>query len=110
MEMENIINLSERLVALIERAEAEAREIVNKAQRQADEMLLEVKEEADKKRLRAQRRTGLDEFLAPEEEKARIEAIKVKEEYEKRASNIKNTPEDKIDQAVDFLLKEILPK
>ena len=108
--MENIINLSERLIALIERAEAEARDIVSKAQREADEMLLEVKEEADKKRLRAQRRTGLDEFLAPEEEKARIEANKVKEEYEKRASNIRNIPEEKIAQAVDFVLKEIQPK
>lgn len=108
--MENILNLSERLIALIERAEAEAREIVSKAQRESDESIIALKEEAEKRRSRAQRRTGLDEFLAPEEEKARREAEKFSKEYEERANEIRNTPDEKITIAVQYVLEEILPK
>ena len=110
VEMENILNLSERLNALIKRAEQEAKEKVSKAQKEADESLIRVKEESEKRRLRAQRRTGLDEFLAPAEADARKEAKKVAEEYEKKAREIRNTSDMKINEAVKYVLEEVLPE
>ncbi len=110
MEMKNILNLNERLIALIDKAEAEAVEIVSKAQIQADESLVKVKEETDRKRQRAQRRIGLDEFLADAEAEAKTEAKKVTKEYEKRVKEINDLSDDKIKEAVDYILEEVLPK
>ena len=39
MEMKNILGLSERLIALIEKAQAEANEIVSKAQKRLSSLL-----------------------------------------------------------------------
>jgi vacuolar-type H+-ATPase subunit H len=110
MEMKKILGLSERLIALIEKAQAEANMIVSKAQKEADESLEEVKAETEKKRLRAQRRTGLDEFLVDAEAEAKKEATKVKKDYAKRIKEIRGTSDDKIKEAVDHVLKEVVPQ
>ena len=110
MEMKNILGLGERLKALIEKAESEAGELISQAQKKSDETLAQVKEDADRKRLRAQRRTGLEEFLAESEAEAAKEAKKVSKEYEKRVQEITGISDEKIKEAVDFVLKEVLPE
>ena len=110
MEMKNILSLSERLIALIEKAQAEANEGVSKAQKEAEESLAEVRSETEKKRLRAQRRTGLDEFLVDAEADAKKEAKKVTKDYENRVKEIMGTSDEKIKEAVDHVLKEVIPQ
>ena len=95
---------------LIEKAEAEANAVVSEAQNKADTSIAEARKEAEGKRLRAQRRTGLEEFLAESEAEAEKEAKKVKKEYNKRVKEIMNTSDEKIKEAVDFVLKEVLPQ
>jgi vacuolar-type H+-ATPase subunit H len=60
--------------------------------------------------LRAQRRTGLEEFLVESEAEAEKEAKKATKEYDKRVKDILNTSDEKIKEAVDFVLKEVLPQ
>jgi len=110
MGMKNILSLSERLIALIEKAQSEANEIVSKARREAEESLTEVRDEAEQKRLRAQRRTGLDEFLKDAEAEAKKEAKKVTKDYEEKVKEIKNVSDAKIRSAVDYVLEEVVPK
>ena len=110
MEMKNILSLSERLKALIENAEAEAKGIVSEAQKKAETSIAEATTEAESKRVSAQRRTGLEEYLAESEAEAAKEAKKVAKDYEDRAEGIKNTSDDKIKEAVDYVLKEVLPQ
>ena len=110
MEMQKILSLGGRLQKLLEKTEAEANEIISEAQRKADRITAQAKDESEKKRLRAQRRTGLDEFLADAEADAKKEAAKVSKDYEKRVMEIKNISDDKVKAAVDFVMKEVLPK
>ena len=110
MEMKNILSLGERLQALIEKAESEAKEIISQAQKKSDETLAQVKEDAETKRQRAQRRTGLEEFLAESEAEAAKEAEKVSMEYDERVQEITGISDGKIKEAVDFVLKEVLPE
>ena len=42
--------------------------------------------------------------------KAEKEAEKVTKDYENRVKEIKNTSEDKIKEAVDYILSEVLPE
>lgn len=110
MEMKKILGLGERLKTLIEKAESEAEELISQAQTKSDETLAQAKEDAETKRQRAQRRTGLEEFLVESEAEAAKEATKVSKEYEKRVQEIKDTSDDKIKEAVNFVLKEVLPE
>lgn len=110
MEMKNILSLGERLQALIEKAESEAKEIISQAQKKSDETLAMAKEDAETKRQRAQRRTGLEEFLAESEAEAAKEAEKVSKEYDERVQEITGISDGKIKEAVDFVIKEVLPE
>jgi vacuolar-type H+-ATPase subunit H len=110
MEMKNILSLGERLKVLINKAEAEAEELISQAQNKSDETLTMVKEDAEIRRQRAQRRTGLDEFLTEAEAEAKKEAEKVTKDYEKRVQEIKATSDEKIKEAVAMVLKEVLPQ
>jgi vacuolar-type H+-ATPase subunit H len=109
MEMKKMLGLGERLNALIAKAEAEAEELISQAQTKSDLELAQAKEDAERKRQRAQRRTGLDEFLVESEAEAEKEAAKVTKEYEKRVQEITGISDDKIKEAVDFVIKEVLP-
>lgn len=110
MEMEKILNLGGRLQKLLEKTEAEANEIISEAQRKADRIITKAKDEAEQKRLRAQRRTGLDEFLADAEAEAKKEAAKVNKEYDKRVKEITAISNEKFNEAVDYILKEVVPQ
>lgn len=110
MEMQKILSLGGRLQKLLDKTEAEANEIISEAQRKAERIIAQAKDEAEKKRLRTQRRIGLDEFLVDAEKEAKKEAKKVTKDYEKRVEEINNVSEDKIKEAVDLVLKEVLPQ
>ncbi|MFH1180505.1 MAG: V-type ATPase subunit subunit G family protein [Candidatus Bathyarchaeota archaeon] len=110
MEMQKILSLGGRLQKLLEKTEAEANEIISEAQMKADRIVAQAKDEAEKRRLRAQRRTGLDEFLADAEAEAKKEAKKVTKDYAKRVEEIKTISEDKLKEAVDFVMSEVLPQ
>ena len=78
--------------------------------KKSDDTLAMVREDAERRRLRAQRRTGLDEFLADAEAEATKEAKKVTKDYEKRVQEIKDISDEKLKEAVDVVLKEVLPE
>lgn len=110
MERKKILALGERLQNLLNKAEQEATTIVSEAQQEAERKIRNARETAEQRRLRAQRRTGLDEFLKDAEKEAEQEAVKVLIEFQKRAADIENTPTDKINAAAEYLVKEALPK
>jgi V/A-type H+-transporting ATPase subunit G/H len=108
MEMENLISLSERLQKLLNKTELEAQAIISEAQKKADDTIKEAKEDAEKRRIRAQRRSGLEEFLKEAESEAKVEAEKIKKEYVAKASSIRRIPQTKIDDTASFVVKEVL--
>lgn len=110
MEMQKILSLGERLQELLEKTEAEAKDIISEAQRKGDQIVAQAKDEAEKKRLRTQRRIGLDEYLVDAEAKAKEEANKVTKDYEKRVEDINKISDDKIKEVADFVLQEVLPQ
>jgi vacuolar-type H+-ATPase subunit H len=110
MEMKSILSLSGRLKRLLEKAVEEAQGIVSEAQAKADEIVNAAKEESEKRLVKAQYRTDLDEFLVDAEEKAKQEAKKVEKDYAKRAQEIKTIPVDKIKEAAEMVVKEVLSK
>ncbi len=83
--------------------------MVSEAQKQADEMIEAARTESNRRRMRAQRGTGLEEMLAEEEKKAEKEAAKVSKEYDKQVGELEKIPAEKIDDAVEFVLQEVLP-
>jgi len=110
MEMKNILSLSGRLQRLLAKAEEEAEGIIKEAQDKADETVRVAKEEAEKRLIRAQYRTGLDEFLKDAEDEARKEAKRIEKEYAAKAKEIKAVPRGKIVEAAELLFKEVLPQ
>ncbi len=110
MGTENILSLGGRLQKLLEKTEAEAQEVISDAQAEADEMVREAKEESERRLVRAQYRTGLDEFLQDAEAEAKKEAEKTRRDYANQAEKIKAIPEDRVKEAADLLVKEVLPK
>ena len=110
MEMKNILSLGGRLKRLLAKAEEESEGIVSEAQTKADEIVRAAKEESEKRLVRAQYRTGLDEFLKDAEEEAKQEAKKVEKDYAKRANDIRTVPGDKVKEAAGLVVKEVLPK
>jgi len=108
--MERVLSMSGRLQKLLTEAQAEAEKTVQDAQRQADEMINVANKEAERKRLRAQRGTGLEEMLAEEEKKAMKEADKVVKDYEKQVDDLKKVSDRKVSEAVDYVIKEVLPE
>jgi dsDNA-specific endonuclease/ATPase MutS2 len=108
MEMKKILSLGERLQRLLEKTEQEAQAIISEAQKGADEIIKKDREDAEKKRLSAQRRTGLEAFLKEAEIDARKEAEKVKEDYSTRAESIRSISQEKIDDAASYLAEEVL--
>ncbi len=108
--MENVLELTERLESLVEKARREAQEIVDQAKREAQAAVEAAKQEAERRRLNAQRRVGIEDFLVEREAQARKEAEKVRREYEERAKKILAVSEEKIEEAVKAVLEEVLPK
>ena len=110
MEMERILSMGSRLQKLLIEAKAEAEQMVSEAQKEADEMMDAAKTESNRKRMRAQRGTGLEDMLAEEEKKAVKEAAKVVKDYEKQVGALRKIPTEKMESAVELVLKEVLPE
>ena len=102
--------MGERLQRLLDTAEKEAEEIVAEAERKANEMISKAKSEAERRRNMAQRGSGIDELLSEAEEKAKVEAEKSLEGYREKAEALKKFPEEKMREAVAFVLREVLPE
>jgi vacuolar-type H+-ATPase subunit H len=110
MDLERVISMGERLQRLLDNAEKDAEEIVARAERSASEMISNARAEAERRRNLAQRGTGIDELLHEAEEKAKIEAEKSLESNKERVEALKKIPEDKKQEAVALVLKEVLPE
>jgi len=110
MEMERVLSMGSRLQKLLIEAKAEAEQMVSEAQKEADEMIDAAKTESNRRRMRAQRGTGLEDMLAEEEKKAVKEAAKVAKDYEKQVEELKKIPAKKNESAVELVLKEVLPE
>ena len=108
--MERVLSIQNRLQKLLGDAEKEAEAMVSKAQSAADEKLTAARDEAARKRAMAQRGSGIEELLKEEEEKAEKEAKKILKDYEAKAEALKVVPEEKMKEAVDFMLEEVLPQ
>ena len=108
--MERVLSMGERLQKLLDSAETKADEIVAEAQRKADEMVSKAKAEAERRRNMAQRGSGIDELIREAEEKANVEAEKSLKDYKKKAEALKEFPEDKMQGALELVLKEVLPE
>lgn len=107
--MKRVLSIGGRLQKLLTDAQIEAEQMVKEAQEKADETINKAKTESNRKRARAQRGTGLEELLAEEEEKARKESVKVTENYRNQVEKLKEIPGQKMNETVDFVLKEVLP-
>lgn len=110
MSVERVLSIGERLQRLLDDAETNADEIVTEAQRKADEMVSKAKAEAERRRNMAQRGSGIDELIREAEEEAKVEAKKGLEDYKKKAKALKKLPKDKIQGALELVLKEVLPE
>jgi vacuolar-type H+-ATPase subunit H len=110
LEIKRVLSIGGRLQKLLTDAQIEAEQMVKEAQDKADEIINKAKTESNRERARAQRGTGLEELLAEEEEKANQEAIKVTENFEKQAEKLKEIPDQKMDEAIDFVIKEVIPE
>jgi V/A-type H+-transporting ATPase subunit G/H len=110
MGMERVLSMGERLQRLLTEAEKEAEAMVADAERRAEEMISEARDEAERRRTMAQRGYGIDELLNEAEEKAKKEAEKNIMEYKKKAEAVKEIPVEKMEEAVAFVLKEVLPE
>lgn len=110
MGMERVLSIGERLQKLLEVAEREAERKVAEAQRIADEMVSKARTEAENRRVGAQRGRGIDDLIHAEEEKAKRQAAEVMERSRRKAEAIKVVPEERFEEAVKLVLKEVLPR
>lgn len=108
--MEKLISMGEQLQKLLDEAEKEAEAKIAEAQRSADEMVAQARAEAENRQIRAQRGDGIEDFITAEEEKAKKEASKILEDYRRKAETMKNVEAEQFDEAVTFILGEVLPK
>jgi vacuolar-type H+-ATPase subunit H len=108
--MERVISMGERLQRLLTEAEKEAEAMIVDAERSAEEMISKAKDDAERRRTMAQRGYGIDELLNEAEENAKKEAERNILDYEKKAKALKEIPQEKIEESVAFVLKEVLPE
>jgi len=108
--MERVLSIGGRLQKLIEDAERNAEKKVADAQNRAKEMISQARSEAENRRVRAQRGHGIDDLIKAEEEKATKEAANIMNDYRQKAEATKKAPEDRFEEAVNLVLKEVLPK
>lgn len=105
--MNKILQLGGRLNKLIERTEDEAEQIVEEARKEADEIINIAKDEASQRLQRAQRRSGLNEFLQESEQEAKIEAKKVLEDHIKRAEVISSVSDSELKEGSKIIVQEV---
>ncbi|MBS7630356.1 hypothetical protein KEJ47_02075 [Candidatus Bathyarchaeota archaeon] len=108
--MERVLSIGERLQRLLEEAETESKRKIAEARRKADEMVARARDDAENRRIMAQRGDGIEDLIKTEEYKAKQEAARILEKYKERAEAVKNVPREKIEEAISFVLSEVLPK
>ncbi|MEM2893678.1 MAG: V-type ATPase subunit subunit G family protein [Candidatus Bathyarchaeia archaeon] len=108
--MERVLTLSERLQRILEEAEKAGELKIEEARKRAEEMITRAKEEAENRRIRAQRGDGIEDLTRAEEEKAKLEAARILEEYRARAENLRRVPEERFKEAVELILREVIPR
>lgn len=109
MGMERVLSIGGRLQRLIDEAEREAERTLAEAQKRSNEMISQARAEAENRRARAQRGQGIDDLIQSEEEKAKEDAAKILEGYRMKAEAVKKSQEERFNEAVNLVLREVLP-
>lgn len=82
----------------------------SEAERKAEEIINSAKADAEFRRGKAQRGTGIDDLITAEEKKAKKDAENVVGDYRKKVEELTKIPKKNLDEAIDLILKEVLPK
>ncbi|MDP6457807.1 MAG: hypothetical protein QGF78_00515 [Candidatus Bathyarchaeota archaeon] len=108
MGTESVLSIGERLQKLLANAEVEAKAMITEAQSTTNEKITAANNKASRKRAMAQRGTGIEELLKDEEKKAKKEAKKILKDYKVQAEALRDVPEDKVREAIETVMKEVL--
>jgi vacuolar-type H+-ATPase subunit H len=109
MKVKKVLSVEKRLQAILDEAEKESQQKLAEAKHLSEDTVQKARAEADEKKAKAQRGAGITDLIHAEEERAREEADKIKVQYEKKIDAMKKLPKKKRDEAVDLVVKEVLP-
>jgi vacuolar-type H+-ATPase subunit H len=109
MEVKKILSVGKRLQTILEEAERESQQKLGDAKRRSDEIVNKSRAEAEEKKSKAQRGAGIDDLINAEENRAKVEAEKIKAQYQQKIEAIKKIPKKKRDRSVEIVVKEVLP-
>jgi vacuolar-type H+-ATPase subunit H len=109
LEVKKILSVGKRLQTILEEAERESQQKMSEAKRLSDEMVNKARVEAEEKKSKAQRGAGIDDLIKAEENRAKVEAEKIKAQYQQKIEAIKNVSKKKRDYNVNLVVKEVLP-
>jgi vacuolar-type H+-ATPase subunit H len=109
MEVKKVLSIGKRLQTILEEAERESQQKLGDAKRRSDEMVNKARLEAEEKKSKAQRGAGIDDLIKAEENRAKVEADKIKAQYQQKIESIKKIPKKKRDHSVDLVIREVLP-
>jgi vacuolar-type H+-ATPase subunit H len=109
MEVKKVLSVGKRLQTILEEAERESQQNLADTKRRSDDMVNKAKAEAEEKKSKAQRGAGIDDLIKAEENRAKVEAEKIKVQYQQKIEAIKKIPKIKRDNSVDLVVKEVLP-
>jgi len=88
--------------------EREAMKKIEEAKKKADEIIANAKLEAKKILDETELEDRLKKYIEEQEAIIRNEANKIEEEFKQRAELLKKIPDEKIKEAVEVVLKEVL--
>jgi len=109
MEVKKVLSVGKRLQTILEEAERESQQKLGDAKRRSDEMVNKARSDAEEKKSKAQRGAGIDDLVKAEENRAKVEAEKIKAQYLQKIEAIKKIPRKKRDSSIDLVVKEVLP-
>ena len=109
MEVKKILSVGKRLQTILEEAERESQQKLGDAKRRSDEMVNKARSDAEEKKSKAQRGAGIDDLVKAEENRAKVEAEKIKAQYLQKIEAIKKIPLKKRASSIDLVVKEVLP-
>ena len=109
MEVKKVLSVGKRLQTILEEAERESQQKLGDAKRRSDEMVNKARSDAEEKKSKAQRGAGIDDLVKAEENRAKVEAEKIKAHYLQKIEAIKKIPRRKRDSSIDLVVKEVLP-
>jgi vacuolar-type H+-ATPase subunit H len=109
MEVKKVLSVGKRLQTILEEAERESQQNLADTKRRSDDMVNKAKAEAEERKSKAQRGAGIDDLIKAEENRAKVEAEKIKAKYQQKIEAIKKISKKKMDHSVDLVVKEVLP-